>query len=226
MSFSPPALCMDAHLWNYCLRKFCEPPLPSPTLNTGTSHFNCALLYCALQISWVFFFSLILFHYSLLCLVTQSCLTLCDPMDWGPPGSVHGDSPGKNTGVGWYALLQGVFPTQGLNPGLMHCWQLLYHLNHQGSPKLLKWVVYPFSRGSSQPRNWTGISCFAGGFFTSQVTREVLQTTSDFSPTLSTGIPHFNCALLYCALQILWVFSLFISIIVYYKILNIVPCAI
>ena len=51
-------------------------------------------------------------------LVAQSCLTLCDPMDCSPPGSsAHGDSPGKNTGVGCHALLQGVFPTQGSNPG-------------------------------------------------------------------------------------------------------------
>ena len=47
----------------------------------------------------------------------QSCLTLCDPMDCSTPGSsVHGDSPGKNTGVGCDALLQGIFPTQGPNP--------------------------------------------------------------------------------------------------------------
>ena len=45
-----------------------------------------------------------------------------DPMDRSPPGSsVHGDSPGKNTGVDCHALLQGIFPTQGLNPGLPHC---------------------------------------------------------------------------------------------------------
>ena len=56
-------------------------------------------------------------------------------MDWSPPGtSVHGDSPGKNTGVGGQALLQGIFPTQGSNPGLTHCSQILYHLSHQGSP--------------------------------------------------------------------------------------------
>ena len=45
--------------------------------------------------------------------VTQLCLTLCDPMDWSPPGSsVHGDSPSKNTGVGCHFLLQGIFPTR------------------------------------------------------------------------------------------------------------------
>ena len=52
-------------------------------------------------------------------LVAQSCPTLCHPMDCSPPSSpVHGDSPGKNTGVDCHALLQGIFPTQGSNPGL------------------------------------------------------------------------------------------------------------
>ena len=60
--------------------------------------------------------------YAILCLVTQSLLTLCDPMDCSLPGSsVHGDSPGKNTGVGYHVLLQGIFPTQRLNPCLPHC---------------------------------------------------------------------------------------------------------
>ena len=69
------------------------------------------------------------------CLVAQSCPTLCDPMDCSPPdSSVHGDSPGKNPGVGCYALLQGIFPTQGLNPGLLYYRQILYHLSQQGSP--------------------------------------------------------------------------------------------
>ena len=72
-----------------------------------------------------------------LCLVTQSCLTLCDP-SWtlcSPPGSsVHVDSPGKNTRMGCHALLQGIFPTQGLNPGILHCRWVLYCLSHQGSP--------------------------------------------------------------------------------------------
>ena len=68
-------------------------------------------------------------------LVAQLCPTLCDPMDSSPPGSsVHGDSLGQNTGVGCHSLLQGVFPTQGWNPSLLHCRQILYHLIHQGSP--------------------------------------------------------------------------------------------
>ena len=70
-----------------------------------------------------------------LCLVTQSCPTLCDPMDCNLPGSsVHGDCPGRNTGVGCHALLQGIFPTQASNPGLPHWRHTLYRLIHQGSP--------------------------------------------------------------------------------------------
>ena len=67
-------------------------------------------------------------------LVAQSCPTVCNPMDCSLPGSsVHGDSPAKNTGVGCLALLQGIFPTQGSNPGLLHCRWILYLLSHQGS---------------------------------------------------------------------------------------------
>ena len=56
-------------------------------------------------------------------------------MDCSLPGSsVHGDSPGKNTRVGCHALLQGIFPIQGSNPGLPHCGQILYCLSHQGRP--------------------------------------------------------------------------------------------
>ena len=58
-------------------------------------------------------------------IVTQLCPTLCNPMDylWNPPG--------QNTGVGSLFLLQGIFPTQGLNPGLPHCRQILYQLSHK-----------------------------------------------------------------------------------------------
>ena len=65
-------------------------------------------------------------------------LTLCNPMACSLPGSsVHRYSPGKCTGVGCRALLQGIFPTQGLNPGVRHCRQILYRLSHQGSPKII-----------------------------------------------------------------------------------------
>ena len=63
------------------------------------------------------------------------------------------------------SLLQGIFKTQGLNPGLLHWRQILYQLSHKGSLRILEWVAYPFSSGSFWPRNWTGVFT-AGGFFT------------------------------------------------------------
>ena len=81
---------------------------------------------------------------AVLCWVTQSCLTLCEPIDCSPPdSSVHGDSSGKNTGVGCHALLQGIFPMQESNPGLPHCGRILSCLTHQGSPRILEWVAIP-----------------------------------------------------------------------------------
>ena len=100
--------------------------------------------------------------------VAQSCPTLCDPMDcpW--------NSLGQNTGVGSLSLLQGIFPTQGLSPGVLHCRRILYQLSHKGSPRTLKWVAYPFFRGSSRSKNRTWVSCIAGRFFTNCAIREAL----------------------------------------------------
>ena len=104
-----------------------------------------------------------------------------------PDSSVHRDAPGKNTGVGCHALLQRLFPSQGLNPGLPDYGQILYCLSQQGSPRILEWVAYPFSRGSYQPRNRTGVFRIAGGFFISWATREALfVTTSVLFSTLWT----------------------------------------
>ena len=88
------------------------------------------------------------------CAVFSRIWLFVTPMDCSPPGpSVHGDSPGKNSGVGCHALLQGTFPAQGSNPGLLHCGLILYLLSHQGSSKILRWVAYPFSREfSGDPR--------------------------------------------------------------------------
>ena len=61
--------------------------------------------------------------------IAQSCPTLCNPMDYSP-----WNFPGQNTGVDSLSLLQGIFPTQGSNPGLQHCRQILYQLSHEGSP--------------------------------------------------------------------------------------------
>ena len=76
------------------------------------------------------------------------------------------NSPGQNTGVGRRSLLQGIFPTQGSNPGLPYCRWILYQLSHKESPRILQWVACPFSSRSSRPRNRTRVSCIAGRFFT------------------------------------------------------------
>ena len=97
----------------------------------------------------LFKFSIIADFMSIVCMkvkVPQSCPTLSDPMVY----TVHG--------VDSHPLLQGIFPTQGLNPGLRHCRQILYQLSHKGSPRILEWVAYPFSSGSSRPRNQPGSS--------------------------------------------------------------------
>ena len=100
---------------------------------------------------------------------SESCSVVSNSL--GPHGLYSG-FPGQNTGVGSLSFLQGIFPTQGSNPGLLHCRRVLYQLSHQGSPRILEWVAYPFSRGSSQPRNPTVVSCIAGGFFTKWAIRE------------------------------------------------------
>ena len=105
--------------------------------------------------------------------VSESCSVLSDSLQslglYSP-----WNSPGQNTGVGSLCLLRGIFPIQGLNPGLPHCRQILYRLSQKGSPRILAWVAYPFSRRSSRPRNWTRVSCIAGGFFTKWAIREAL----------------------------------------------------
>ena len=129
--------------------------------------------------SVIYIYFLILFHYRLLqdtgcgslCYtiifkVTRSCLILCNLIGLYSPWN----SPGQNTGVGSLSLLQGIFLTQGSNPCLPCCRQILYQVSHKGSPRILKWIAYPFSSGSFQPRNQTGVSCIAGRFFTSWVT--------------------------------------------------------
>ena len=63
--------------------------------------------------------------------VIQLCLTLCDPHGLYSPWN----TPCQNTGVGSCSLLQGIFPIQESNPGLLHCRQILYQLRHKGSPE-------------------------------------------------------------------------------------------
>ena len=134
--------------------------------------------------------------------VSQSSLTLCNPLDyspWNSPGQNTGmgslslPNPGieprsptlwadslpaepqgksKNTGVGSLSLLQRIFLTQELNHPLLHCRWILYQLSHKVSPRILEWVAYPFFRGSSRPRNRTRVSCIAGGFLTNWAMKE------------------------------------------------------
>ena len=71
----------------------------------------------------------------------------------------------------WVSLvrLQEIFPTQGLSPTLQ---AEFLPAEPQGSPRVLEWVAYPFSRGSSRSRNQNGVSCIAGRFFTNWAIRE------------------------------------------------------
>ena len=73
------------------------------------------------------------------------------------PHGLYGpwNSPSQNPRVGSLSLLQGIFPPQGWNPGLLHCRRILYQQSHQGIPRILEWAAYPFCSGSSRPRNRT-----------------------------------------------------------------------
>ena len=73
-------------------------------------------------------------------------MTLYDPMDFTVYRVLQARILKR---IGSLSLLQGIFPTQGSNPGLLHCRQILYQLSHQGSLRILEWVAFPFSRGSS-----------------------------------------------------------------------------
>ena len=88
-----------------------------------------------------------------LCEVAQSCPTLCDPMK--PTRLLRPwDFPGKSTGVGCHFLLQGLFMTQGSNPGFLHCRQIFYHLSHEGSPINQPTTVFLPAEFHGQRRAW------------------------------------------------------------------------
>ena len=101
---------------------------------------------------------------------SESCSVVSDSLQ---PHGLYSqwNSPGQNTGVGSLSLLQGIFPTQGSNPGPPHCRWILYQPSYKGIPRMLEWVAYPFSSGSSWPRNQTRVSCLAGEFFTTWAIR-------------------------------------------------------
>ena len=126
--------------------------------------------------------------------VAQSCLTLCNPMDYSPARLLcPWGSPGKNTGVGCPSLLQEVFPTQGSNPGLSHCRQILYCLSHQGSPPPKETCVEVYSMGAPQG-NLTG--CVL-----------TIMDTQDLTSTHTcSGMAHAWCPSLPAAGPTLWAF--------------------
>ena len=100
---------------------------------------------------------------------SESCSVVSDSL-W--PYGLYSpwNSPGQNIGVVSLSFLQGIFPTQGLNPGLPHCRWILYQLSWSGKPR--NTGVGRFSRESSRPRNGTKVSCIASVFFTNWAIRE------------------------------------------------------
>ena len=119
--------------------------------------------------------------YSKLWFFQLSCMDVRSEVKWSESRLVLSNSlwlhspwnsPGQNTGVGSLSLLQVIFPTQGLNPGLPHWGWILYQLSHKGRLRILEWGAYPFSSESSQPRDRTQVSHIVGRFFTSWATRE------------------------------------------------------
>ena len=94
--------------------------------------------------------------------VTQSCRTLCNPMDY----TVHGILQARILEWVDFPFSRGSSQPRGQTQVSCTAGRFLHQLCHKGSPRLWEWVAYPFSRRSSQPRNQTGVSCVAGGFFT------------------------------------------------------------
>ena len=117
----------------------------------------------------------------------QLCWTLCNPMDGSCLAPRPWDFSGKNTGVGCHALLQGIFPTQfSCNTGgFFTMWAAREAPKHWS-------VAYPFSRGTSRPRNQTSVSCIVGSW----VTREALRSHWEYSiPLLRYYCLHTNLIL-------------------------------
>ena len=88
------------------------------------------------------------------------------------PCGLGWDSPGQSTEVGSLSFLQGILPNLGIEPRSPALWTDSLPSGPPGKPKITRVVAYPFCRGSSQPRDRTGVSCIADRFFTSWATRE------------------------------------------------------
>ena len=94
-------------------------------------------------------------------LVAQSCLTLCNPHGLQPTRLLcPWDSPGKNTGVGCHSLLQGIFPSQWLNLGLLHCRGLLFWAAREAPFNEQKWFINdPLGKLSQDYNHWSHWTC-------------------------------------------------------------------
>ena len=113
---------------------------------------------------------------------SESCSVMSDSL---LPHGLYGpwNSPGQNTRVGNFSRGS----SQPRSPALQVD---SYHLSHQGSPRILEWVANPFSTGSSWSRNQIGVSCIAGGFFTSWARCYAWKMKSSW---LDLGLPKATC---------------------------------
>ena len=113
---------------------------------------------------------------------------------------ITGDSSRQEYWSGLPCPPPGALPNPGISPGLLHCRWILYHASCLGSPRILEWIAYPFSRGSSQLRNQTGLSCIAGGFFTSSSTGEPLYTFCIYRSYPTHAVKHsfWVCVFFFC----------------------------
>ena len=100
--------------------------------------------------------------------VTQSCPTLCDPMDC----IVHGILQARILEWVAFPFSRGSSQPRDQTQVSRTACEILYQLSHKGSPRILEWVTYPLSSGSSRPRNRTRISCIADRFFTKWTIRK------------------------------------------------------
>ena len=114
-----------------------------------SSKLLCCVITCVCLYAWPFPWNMS-FWDKAFCIIhlriSSTWYNLYSP--WNPPS--------QNTGVGSCSFLQGIFPTQASNRGLLHCRQILYQLSHQESSGILEWVAYPLSSRSFWPRNQTG----------------------------------------------------------------------
>ena len=113
-------------------------------------------------------------------LVAQSCLTVCNPIDYTQLTRLlcPWNCPGKNTGVGSHSLLHGIFPARGSNPGLLHCRQILYYLSHHGS-------------GFIKEKTLT-LSTFLRLYLNNESESEVAQSCLTLCDSMDCGPPGFS----------------------------------